>query len=398
MAKLKKREKINYLDFTFTIFQKYDTWQISFKNPNDGKILKRSTKLVANSSNLITVKKEIIPSVVEYLTGKVDIFVQKEKLTLQEWAEEFFVVHKDKVRPHVYVKDFKNYNNHVNSYFGDKLLYLIKPIDVEKWQNKLLKKFKHSSVQKYRSIFLSIFDYAVKNEIVESNPIRKVESPKTIKKVTMHDDNENEIFPFSETEIKTLLEKTDGYLKNFIMLMYATGARPGEIIALSWCDVDFEKKQINIYKTIVNKKVGPVKTQSSKRKIDMLPLAELALKEQYKITSNYEFIFISSQKKPFYSHDIINLRLKKVLKANKIEVRKLYNLRHTFASQLIAAGEDITWVSRTLGHKDAQTTLMYYTKFIKKSEDERLEKISKIGANFGADILIESKKPINRGL
>ena len=57
---------------------------------------------------------------------------------------------------------------------------------------------------------------------------------------------------------------------------------------------------------------------------------------------NYEFVFISSQKKPFYSHDIINLRLKKILKVNTIQVRKLYNLRHTFASQLIAAGEDIT--------------------------------------------------------
>ena len=170
------------------------------------------------------------------------------------------------------------------------------------------------------------------------------------------------------------------------MLMYASGMRPGEIIALKWSDIDFDKKQINIYKTIVNKQIGPVKTLSSKRKIDMLPLSELALKEQYKITSNYEFIFISSRKKPFYSHDIINLRFRKVLKANKIQVRKLYNLRHTFASQLIAAGEDITWVSKTLGHKDTQTTLMYYTKFIKKSEDERLEKISKIGANFGANI------------
>ncbi|MCK9162224.1 MAG: tyrosine-type recombinase/integrase, partial [Arcobacteraceae bacterium] len=72
--------------------------------------------------------------------------------------------------------------------------------------------------------------------------------------------------------------------------------------------------------------------------------------------------------------------------------RKLYNLRHTFASQLIAAGEDITWVSKTLGHKDTQTTLMYYTKFIKKGEDERLEKISKIGANFGANIFDSDSK------
>jgi len=387
LAKSNKREKVNYLDFTFTIFEKYDKWQISFYPVKGQPLKKKTTGLEATASNLIIVKREIIPSIVEYLTGKVELFVQKEDLCVQEWAEEFFIVHKDKVRSHVYKRNLGHYNNHIKPYFGDKLLHLIKPIDIEKWQNKLLKEFKHLTVQKYRSVFLSIFDYAVKNEVVESNPIRKVESPKTIEKVTMHDnDEENDIFPFSEAEIKTLLEKADGYLKNFIMLMYASGIRPGEIIALSWNDIDFNKKQINIYKTIVNGKIGPVKTQSSKRKIDMLPLAEMALKEQYKITSNNEYIFISNQKKLFYSHDIINVRLKKVLKANKIQVRKLYNLRHTFASQLIAAGEDITWVSKTLGHKDAQTTLMYYTKFIKKGENERLEKISKIGANFGANI------------
>ena len=193
MAKSNRREKVNYLEFTFTIFEKYDIWQITFKNPSDGKILKRSTKLTATQSNLISVKKEIIPAIVEYLTGKVEVSVQKEELSVQEWAEEFFVVHKDKVRPHVYEKNLKNYNKHVMPHFGDKLMHLIKPIDIEKWQNKLLMKFKHLTVQKYRSIFLSIFDYAVKNEVVESNPIRKVESPKTIEKVTMHDDEEDDI-------------------------------------------------------------------------------------------------------------------------------------------------------------------------------------------------------------
>ena len=85
------------------------------------------------------------------------------------------------------------------------------------------------------------------------------------------------------------------------------------------------------------------------------------------------------------------------MQANKIQVRKLYNLRHTFASQFIAAGEDITWVSRTLGHKDTQTTLMYYAKFIKKGKDERLEKISKIGANFGANIFNSASKAYQKG-
>ncbi len=66
----------------------------------------------------------------------------------------------------------------------------------------------------------------------------------------MLDDVDEDIFPFSKDEIKIILDKSDGYLKNFIMLMYATGIRPGEIIALNWSDISFEKKQKYISKTI----------------------------------------------------------------------------------------------------------------------------------------------------
>ena len=114
----------------------------------------------------------------------------------------------------------------------------------------------------------------------------------------------------------------------------------------------------------------------------MLPLVEQALKAQYELTKGYDFVFINSQKTFFFSHDIINLRFKKVLQSNDIQDRKLYNLGHTFASQLVSSGEDLNWISKTLGLKDPQTTLMYYSKPIKEDENIRLEKINKIGANI----------------
>lgn len=406
MAKSKKREKVNYLEYTFTIFEKYDTWQISFKNPRDGKILKRSTKLSATSSNLITVKRDIIPSVIEYLTGKIKSFEEEENkdFTVEEWATKFFEAYPSKVRENVFESNFKHYNNHIKPYFGDRKLKSILPIEIETWQNdllsktykkgNLLKRYQPLTVKKYRSVFLSIFDSAVKNLKVESNPLRKVEAPKEEGKVTIEydDKNEREIFPFNENEIKIILENTNGYLKNFILFMYSSGMRPGEIIALKWKDVDFEKKQIKIYKTMVRGKLSPPKTKASKRDIDMLTLAEQALKAQYELTKDYDFVFINSQKTFFFSHDIINLRFRKVLQSNDIQDRKLYNLRHTFASQLVSSGEDLNWISKTLGHKDPQTTLMYYSKPIKEDEKIRLEKINKIGANFGANIFSSSSK------
>ena len=398
MAKSKKREKVNYLEYTFTIFEKYDIWQISFKNPKDGSMIKRSTKLAATPSNLISVKKEIIPQIVEALTGKITNFEDEEnkeykEYTVEEWTEDFFLAYKGTVRPHVAKRNLGHFNRHIKPYFGHRIITSIKPIELEKWQNQLLQKYKNSTVVKYRSVFMSILDNATENDVIQKNPLRKVKSPKTIKKVTMNDiDIDIDIFPFSEKEIKIILENTNGYLKNFIMLMFSSGIRPGEIIALLWKDIDFDKKQISIYKTIVNSHKGPVKTLAIKRKIDMLPMAEFALKKQFELTGYQEIVFLSSFHKQFYSHDIIGVHFKKVLKKVNIQVRKLYNLRHTFASLLISKGEDITWVSKTLGHESVQTTLKYYTKYIIKEEDARIENISKIGANFGANILEEAQK------
>ncbi len=56
----------------------------------------------------------------------------------------------------------------------------------------------------------------------------------------------------------------------------------------------------------------------------------------------------------------------------------MYNLRHTFASQMISRGVDVLWVSKTLGHKDASITLKVYAKFIEEDDDKRLKNIAEI--------------------
>ena len=163
--------------------------------------------------------------------------------------------------------------------------------------------------------------------------------------------------------------------------MVSTGMRPGEIVSLKWSDIDFQRKRIDIERTRIRSikrgeiKDGEVKTVSSERGADMLILAEEALLKQKELTSEYEYVFINQSKRPFYSHDIIGLNFRKILKRSEIKERPLYNLRHTFASQLISKGADITWVSKMLGHKDITITLKVYTKFIKEDDDVRIKKI-----------------------
>jgi integrase len=160
--------------------------------------------------------------------------------------------------------------------------------------------------------------------------------------------------------------------------MVSTGIRPGEIVALKWSDIDFDNRTITINKTTVSGTVGNVKTPSSIRKVDMLPQAYNSLQKQLLLTQNYYTVFINQSKEPFFSHDIIAKLFKELLTKSNIKHRPLYNLRHTFTTQMISKGIDITWVSKMLGHKDVSITLKKYTKFFHEDNNERLNKLNAI--------------------
>jgi integrase len=270
-------------------------------------------------------------------------------------------------------------------YFWKWYLDSLLPMELERWRNNLLEKYKASTVQKMLSILYSILDKAVQNNLLQRNPLERVTAPKVMLNLQ---DEEEDADSFTESEMQIILDnsnfyKRSPYMSNFILLMYGTGMRPGEATALRWSGIDWDRKTISITKTRQRNEEGAAKTKASNRKIDLLPLEEEALKNQYELTKNHEYIFISSKKEPFYSHDIIGVNFQRILKRTGIKARVLYNLRHTFASQLISKGADIVYVSKMLGHKDVSITLKIYTKFIEEDDEIRFKKIEKMGTIMG---------------
>ena len=384
MAKIKS-VKYYYSGIKFTIKTRPNSHKLYIDFYFEGKRVRRSTDVIASKEGVLEVKRVLIPDIAASLLDKVVPPYEEKEWILDDLAKEYFVLQAVKIRKHTLERNKAHYRNHVFPYFGGRLIETLKPIELERWQNDLLQKYKPHTVQKFRSILYSILSKAVDNEIIRSNPLDRVEAPKLMKNL-QH--NEGKVEPFTEDELRLILEHSNiynrnSYMKNIIKLMYATGMRPGEIIALRWSDIDFERKIISITKTRQRNEEGATKTQSSNRCIDMLPLAEEALKEQYKNTKELEYVFVNLRGQPFYSHDVIGVNFKRVLKNAGVKARVLYNLRHTFASQLISKGADIVWVSKMLGHKDVSITLQIYTKFIQESDDIRLKKIKKIGTLLG---------------
>ena len=365
--------KYIYGDLKFTIKEQFGHWYLDFYS-TPGKRQRGSTKLKATTDNLRIIKKQVIPDICEGI-GKEPILREKEikAWTLEDFAIEFFELKKNKIREHTLNRNIMHYNKHIAPYFGKNELEKITPFEIERWQNELEKKYKNSTIQKFRTIFSEILKKARNNDFIDKNPFEKVQNIKN--------KNVFEVNPFTEKELNKIISNANGYMRNFIQFMVASGMRPGEIVALKWSDIDFERKKIDIKRTRIRSitrgeiKDGEVKTVSSERGADMLILAEEALLRQKELTSKYEYVFINQSKKPFYSHDIIGLNFRKILKKSEIKERPLYNLRHTFASQLISKGADITWVSKMLGHKDITITLKVYTKFIKEDDDVRIKKI-----------------------
>ena len=379
MAKIKPI-KYNYSGIKFTIKTRPESGKLYVDFYFEGKRIRRSTDILASKEGIVEVKRVLIPDIAASLLDHVVPPYEEKEWILDELAQEYFILQQSKVRKHTLERNKAHYQNHVFPYFGSRLIDTIKPIELERWQNDLLQRFKPSTVQKFRSILYSILDKAVDNDIISKNPLERVTAPKVLLNLQ---DNEDNADPFTEDELKIIIENAKGYMQNFILFMYGCGMRPGEIVALRWNDIDFERKTINVTKTRIRNEDGRTKTNASTRYIDLLPLAQKAINAQYELTKEYEHIFVNSSGKPFYSHDVIGVNFQRILKKIGIKARPLYNIRHTFASQLISKGADIVWVSKMLGHKDVSITLKIYTKFIEESDEIRFKKIEKMGTLMG---------------
>jgi integrase len=386
MMKKQKSVKYIYQDIRFRIIERSGHWNLDFFI--DNKRQRRSTSLKANSDNLLIIKKEIIPELMLGLTGA-NIALEEEfddpkDMTVEEFGIKSINANKPNIKSHVYERKMAAFKNYVVPYFGKTKISGIKPMDIQDWQNRLLTTLTPSSAQKYRSIFYNILQDAFINEIIVKNPMQLVKAPKQKSKQNTLFDEEEDVLPFNNAEIKLILEDKQlfEHNKNFYKLMLFTGMRPGEAVALRWQDILFDKKQIKIMQTRVAGKDGTPKTISSMRYVDILPQTLEVLQSQQKLTGDKEYLFYTRSGKRYFSHDTLAASFKRLLTRNKIKERVLYNLRHTFASQMISQGVDIVWVSKTLGHKDVSITLSTYTKFIQEDEATRFQKLEKFGTIF----------------
>ena len=145
------------------------------------------------------------------------------------------------------------------------------------------------------------------------------------------------------------------------------------MVGLKWSDIDFERLEISILRTIKMGEISKPKTENSTRVIDIIDYLIPFLQAQYKITGKKKsYVFLNERDEHIY--DIKRIRdthWKKILKKIGYDYRPIYHTRHTFATLMIEHNEDILWVSNMLGHTDSTMTLSKYARYIKRKDKKR---------------------------
>jgi integrase len=164
--------------------------------------------------------------------------------------------------------------------------------------------------------------------------------------------------------------KNPRYSTRFELLAKA-GLRPGEAFALQPGDIDWRNRVIRVERAWNLQRIEPTKTYEE-RTVDLSPDLLHSLERHVIWVKSEalrcgwgepEWLFPNDEGKP---HDESRVRKfhKKGLKDAKLPSFRLYDLRHTYASLLLAAGAPITYVSAQLGHSNPSTTLKYYARWI----------------------------------
>lgn len=275
---------------------------------------------------------------------------------------------------------------HILPVLGEKEICELSAIDLQRFVTELLingnkltgQGLSSSAVNSIITVLQSSLTVAYGLGLIKNNPASNIKRPKL---------SEKEIECFTVSEQKNIeqavLTDKRSYMLGIILCLY-TGLRIGELLALTWQDIDFVSGMLTVSKTCFdgkdgNGKFGRVvdapKTQSSRR---IIPLSKqiLSLMKDMKKQSRTEWV-IAKNEEPL-SVRTYQRNFSALLKKLHIEHRGFHALRHTFATRAIECGMDVKTLSEILGHKNATITLNRYAHSLMEHKRDMMNKLGKL--------------------
>lgn len=315
-------------------------------------------------------------------------FIEPSSMTLNEYLNHWLeTAAKPKLRERTYIEYKALLQRYVRPNLGGKKLSDIHPVNIQALYTELQKKLSARTIRYTHAVISSAFKQAVKWRMMAINPASLVELPKQVKK---------EMKALSPEDAKRFLQVSSqerlGFLFAFVL---NTGLRPSEYLGLQWKDIDLEKGVLMVQRSLVWRSKGQgwyftePKTLRSRRNIPLPSLLARSLveykrkqaEERLKMGPKYQnndLVFATSEGTPFMPRNVIRYFKEALKRAGLPITMRLYDLRHSCATLLLAANENPKVVAERLGHASITLTLDTYSHVLpsmQKAASEKLEQI-----------------------
>jgi len=214
----------------------------------------------------------------------------------------------------------------------------------------------------------AVIEQALSDGLIDKNPLAHINLAKVLDKKTSK--SSHQIDPFNKKEIAAILKAADGQVKNFFQFAFFSGLRLSELMGLEWGDVDWVNGKVRVRRALVCGQIKAPKTAAGERDVLLLPPALAALKAQKEFTflADYRVFHYPKWDKPWASYQqVCKGTWTPLLKRAGVRYRYPYQTRHTYASMLLSAGENMLWVANQMGHVNTEMVIKNYAKWLPDS-------------------------------
>lgn len=294
------------------------------------------------------------------------------------WIETLMV----SIRINTKTSYVSKYNIWIKPVMGDMDITKVRPMDcmrvltIGKEKNR-----KTSTINTIKRLMHLIFEYALENGIIATNPVNK-----TVK-IGNTDVTAQDSRFLTRKEQKEFLEEAKEHPKyNQFAFILQTGLRYSELTGLKWSDIDGRFLHINRAAYFVHDSheftVGEPKSASGHRTIYLTDEALRILEDEKNMKKwdteyDSDFVFLSKKGTPI-ARSTYNSALRRITKKLGMDPFSIHKLRHTFATRCIEAGMKPKTLQKILGHSDVTMTLNYYVHVTDNELISEMDKFSSL--------------------
>jgi integrase len=280
-------------------------------------------------------------------------------------------------------------NARIKPKWGTRIADEIKTTELRTWIAELVGEMDVKSVRNCVGLLSAVLTRAAADSAIPANPLAPIKLKSVLPKRKKPTDED--VDPFTDVEIAAILAafKTTEE-KALWQFAFSTGMRTGELIAIKWGNIDEIRGIIRVEDNIVSADIGTVEKDTKTgnwRDIPILPGAREAIEAMRpftRIVGDNIFIHPVTRKRWMDDQQMRKGSWKPALLRAGVRYRYPYQTRHTFASRLLAGGEQELLVAKLLGHATVEMVRRSYGRYISQTDTIVLRgDYSSFGADLG---------------